>query len=267
MWRRPSFLLFLCLASLSSATANAVVVDWDTLTWTPGTFTNSYDVDPAKAGNDVTVTVSGNTPQLQPEVVSPYPQTPAITTNFEGGLGTAQNTLSLAVDFTNKSQSVTVTVDFSSLYTSDVQYVSFSLFDVDASNTGGSDYQDLLSSITATAADGVTLVAPTITASSNNSLSGSSLTQAVNGMISTNDLGAGSGNGNVTINFGAAAIKSFTFTYGSGTAPGADPTYQHVGLHDISFTPVPELNPTWSALGSCLLAAALILRHSARFRK
>jgi hypothetical protein len=125
----------------------------------------------------------------------------------------------------------------------------------------------LLSSITATGADGVTLVAPTITASANNTLSGSALTQAVNGMISTNDLGAGSGNGNVTITFGAAAIKSFTFTYGSGSAPGVDPTYQHIGLHDISFTPVPELNPTWSALGSCLLAAALILRHSARFRK
>jgi hypothetical protein len=66
MWRRFSFLLFLCVLSLSSATVNAVVVDWDTLTWTPGTFINSYDVDPAKAGNDVTVTVSGNTGQLQP---------------------------------------------------------------------------------------------------------------------------------------------------------------------------------------------------------
>jgi hypothetical protein len=46
-----------------------------------------------------------------------------------------------------------------------------------------------------------------------------------------------------------------------------DPTYQHVGINGISFTPVPEINPAWSALGSCLLAAALILRHSAKFRK
>jgi hypothetical protein len=35
----------------------------------------------------------------------------------------------------------------------------------------------------------------------------------------------------------------------------------------IRFATVPEINPGWSAVGSCLLAAALILRHSAKFRK
>jgi hypothetical protein len=124
---RRFFLLF-SLVSLFATSGRAVVVDWDGLTWTPGTLTNSYNVGPAQAGNDITVTVSGNTGQLQPEVLSPYPQTPAITTNFQGGLGT-------------------------------------------------------------------------------------------------------------------------------------------IGIHDITFTPVPEINPTWSAVGSCILAAALILRHSAKFRK
>jgi hypothetical protein len=46
-----------------------------------------------------------------------------------------------------------------------------------------------------------------------------------------------------------------------------DPTYQHVGINDITFTSLPEINPGWSAVGSCLLAFALILRHSAKFRK
>jgi hypothetical protein len=41
----------------------------------------------------------------------------------------------------------------------------------------------------------------------------------------------------------------------------------HAVAHDITFTPVPEINPAWSAVGSCLVAAALILRHSAKFRK
>ena len=86
--------------------------------------------------------------------------------------------------------------------------------------------------------------------------------------IATNaDTGATSGNGNVTISFGATAISSFTFTYGSGSGTVANPTYQHIALDDISFTPVPEINPAWSALGSCLVAAALILRHSGKFRK
>ena len=37
--------------------------------------------------------------------------------------------------------------------------------------------------------------------------------------------------------------------------------------HDVPFATVPEINPGWSAVGSCLVAAALILRHSAKFRK
>ncbi len=95
------------------------------------------------------------------------------------------------------------------------------------------------------------------------------LTQVVNGISSTVDTGAGSGNGNVTISFGTNAIKSFTFTYGSGTSiTGTDPTFQHVGIHDISYlAAVPEINPAWGAIGSCLIATALILRHGAKFRK
>lgn len=260
------FLLVLLLFFVAGR-IQAITLDWDTVAWTPGSLANSYDIDPSKAGNDISVTVSGNTAQLTTELASGNPMTPAVTPDFQGGLGTAQNTLCLAVNFANQSQSVTVKVDFSALYTAGVQGVSFTLFDIDFSAASGNNYQDLLSSIVATSIDGTTLVSPTITTSANNMPSGTGLTQTVNGIVSTVDLGAGSGNGNVIISFGAIPIKSFTFTYGSGTGTVADPTYQHVGMHDITFTPVPEINPVWSAVGSCLLAAALILRHSAKFRK
>jgi len=252
------------IAPFLIATAHAVTLDWDTVSWTAGSLNNSYDVDPARPGNDVTVTISGDTPQLTLETVAPNPMTPAITTDFEGGLGTAQNSLCLAVNLANQSQSVTLTINFSAQYTLGVQNVSLTLFDVDFSATTGNTFQDQLRSITATSVDGVTLVAPTITTSANNTLSGPGV---VDGIVSTVDTGPGSGNGNVTISFGSAAIKSFTFTYGSGSGTVADPTYQHIGLSDITFTPVPEINPAWTAVGSCLLAAALILRHSAKFRK
>ena len=36
---------------------------------------------------------------------------------------------------------------------------------------------------------------------------------------------------------------------------------------DSLFTPVAKLDPAWSTVGSCVVAAALILRHSAKFRK
>jgi hypothetical protein len=263
---RRLFLTFCTFVLLVSA-AQAVTLDWSAVSWTPGSLTNSYDVDINKPGNDITVTVSGNTTQLQPELVSPYPATPAITTDFQGGMANPVSSLCLAVNFTNQTESVTVTVNFSSLYTLGVQNVSFTLFDIDFDNVGSSTYQDQLRNMTATAVDG-SQVAPTITTSSNNTPSGSGLSQVVDGYASTTDLGPGSGAGNVTISFGANAIKSFSFTYGSGGPTGVtDPTYQHVGIYNVTFTPVPEINPVWSAVGSCLFAAALILRHSAKFRK
>ena len=267
MFFSKCFLRSALIAPFLVTTAGAITLDWSTTSWTPGSLANSYDIDPAKAGNDITVTVSGNTAQLQPELVSPNPITPAITTNFQGGLANPVSSLCLAVNFTSQGQAVTIAVDFSSLYTLGVQNVSFTLFDVDFDNVAViSIYQDQLRNIVATAVDGSQVV-PTITTSSNNTLSGSGLTQVVDGTISTPDTGPGSGNGNVIISFGATPIKSFTFTYGSGSGTLADPTYQHVGISDITFTPVPEINPTWSAVGSCLLAAVLILRHSAKFRK
>jgi hypothetical protein len=269
MYFARRFLLF-ALLTLLAPSVQAVTLDWDTVTWTAGTLSHAYDIDPTKAGNDITVTVSGNTTALTTDLAAPNAMTPAIVNAFQGGLPTAQNTLCLAVNFANTSQSVTVTVDFSALYAAGVQNVSFTLFDIDLANTTGNHYQDQLRNITATSITGA-LVAPTITTSANNAPTGATgLNQVVNGIASTNDLDPNSGLGNVTISFGTNAIRSFTFTYGSGTDGGSitDPTFQHVGIHDITYlAAVPEINPAWGAIGSCLVAAVLILRHGAKFRK
>lgn len=249
--------------------ASALTLDWSTASWTAGSLSNSYNIDPAKPGNDVTVTVSGDTAQLQPEIVSPYPQTPAITTDFQGGLATAPKTLDLAMNLQNLTQAVTITVTFSSAYTQGVNNVSFSLFDIDFSNVSGSQYQDELRSITATTVNNTT-VAAVVAGSPNNVVTGSStLLAKVDGTVSTPDTGAGSGNANVTISFGNNAIKSFTFTYGSGTGvPGlTDPTYQHMGIYNINFSPVPEVNPTLASALSCSCALLLALLHRAKARK
>ena len=244
---------------LCGNSARAVVLDWDAVTWTPG-YTNSFDVDGQQAGNDITISVAGDTSTLQ------Y-STPALATQFQGGLATTEKTLVLGVDFANQTQSILVTVNFSALYTQGVENVSFTLFDVDFDNQkNSSEYQDQLRSISALDINGVQ-IAPTITWSANNTRTGSGLAQIVDGTATTADSGAGSGNGNVTISFGTTAIQSFTFRYGSGTGTDANPTYQHVGIHDINFTPVPELNPAAISFGLCGIVAAWTLRRHTRRRR
>jgi hypothetical protein len=247
-----SLAFFWCCVS----STQAIVLDWSTAVWTPGTLSNSYDVDAGIAGNDITVTVSGDTAQLQ----SVPPQTPAITSIFQGGLAAPVSTLNLALDLTNQTQAVTVSVNFSALYPQGVRFVTFQIFDVDfASSPGnsGSNFQDQIRSISALSIDGSTLIAPTITISPNNSLSGTGLSQVVTGNATTADLGAGSGGANVTIDFGSAWITSFTFTYGSGTGTDNDPTYEHIGIYNIDFSTVPEANTTWLTILLCATAAGL----------
>ena len=265
------FFLFLAFIAAFAQTSHAVTLDWDSQTWTnngDGTpAPNSYEIDGTNTGTDVTITAAGNNGAVFQRDIGPgTPQTPAVAQTFQGGLVATQNTLVLALNLANNTQSVTITLTFSPQYTAGISNLTFTLFDIDYANASGNTYQDQLTNIRGLSVDGTTWIAPTITTSATNTLIGTGLTQVVNGTSSANDTGTNTGAGNVTISFGANAITAFQFTYGSGSA-FANPTFQHVGLYDFTFTPVPEINPAWSALGSCLLAAALILRHSAKFRK
>lgn len=251
-------LILFCASCAFTVSASATLVDWSALSWSAGSLSNSYDVDPSSAGNDVTITVSGDTAQLQSEP----PQTPAITTHLQGGQAFAPSTLTILLDLSNQSQAVTIKVDFSALYTAGVTNVSFQLFDVDFASTpgnSGSNFQDQIRSISALSIDGITLVAPTITTSSNNSSTGTGLNQVVDGLVSTSDTGPGSGDANVTISFGSAAIQSFTFTYGSGSNTNNDPTLEHIGLYNIDYTVLPEPG----TIGVCfvVLGAAVWRSH------
>src|SRR5438477_2277842 len=181
-------LVLFCAICAFAGSASAVLVDWSALNWPDGSLSNSYDVDPSSAGNDVTVTISGDTGQLQASLVSPNPQTPAITRAFDGGLGTSPKTLELALDLSSNTQAVTFTLDFSALYLAGVNNVSFTIFDIDANNTSSSKYQDVISSIYAISTTG-TQIAPTImSVGANVSLTGTGLSQVLTGQTSTVDL-------------------------------------------------------------------------------
>src|ERR1041384_112118 len=253
------FVIFAAVFALAGP-ASAVLVDWSGLNWPAGSLSNSYDVDPANTGNDFTATLSGKTTQLQPPIVAGNPQTPAITRAFDGGLGTSPYTLELALDLTSNTQSVTFTLNFSALYAAGVSNVSFTIFDIDASNVGGSTYQDVISSIYATSTTG-TQIAPTITGvGANVSLSGTGLNQVLTGLTSTVDTGAGSGAANATVSFKSDNIASITFTYGSSSM-FADPTYHHIRIYNIDYAVIPE--PA-SMGGACLFVIGLATARSRR---
>ena len=241
----------LCLGSGSS---QAVVLDWSTMIWTPGSLNNSYDIDATNPGNDITISVTGSTGQFITSFTPPNLQTPAITQSFQGGFGTVQTSLELRVDYTTVAQFVTITLSFAN-YPLGVNNLSFTLFDIDSGA-----YQDRISSITALSTDGVTLIPATISGlGSSVSLSGTGLTQVLDGAASVADTGAGSGNGNATISFGATPIQSITFTYGSGPSSPADPSTQKIGLSNLMYTAVvPEFNPAIASSLLCLLAIGLL---------
>jgi hypothetical protein len=250
--RIGAILVFVCL----SATAEAVTLDWDGSTWAPGTLNNSYDIDGTVAGNDLTVNVGGTTGELVNDNVNNQP-TPNINTNLEGGLNPVQKSLNIAIDLGKKDRFVTVTITFSAQYTMGVENVSFTLFGIDQAGGGSNLFIDEIRSISALSIDGVTGIAPTITnVGSSVSLTGTGLNQILTGAANVPSTGAGSEAGNATISFNASGIRSITFTFGAGGNSAVNPIYQDISLHDVTFSPVPEMNPGAAAAVACVVGIA-----------
>jgi hypothetical protein len=61
----PTATLCLC------ASAHAIVLDWTNASWTPGTLSNSFELDPSRAGTDLALAVSGTTNRLATGLVAP----------------------------------------------------------------------------------------------------------------------------------------------------------------------------------------------------
>jgi hypothetical protein len=126
--------------------------------------------------------------------------------------------------------------------------VSFTIFDIDVTTNS-----DIISNIYGVAADGTHIAATITNLGSAVTPSGSLLTQKLTGNAGS---AGNSGDGNATISFGGVAITDVFFTFGNNA--GA-PRYQDIALGDISFTPVPEINPAAASAISCLLALGAMM--------
>ncbi len=258
---RQFLLTVITLCLLLVAPARGTVLDWSNVSWTAGSLTQTYNLD-GDDFDDVTITISGDTSAL----VSGYP---SIGTDLQGGLGSADDTLLLRLNFTDPSQSITVTVQFHYYYVGATN-VSFSLFDVDGDQLGASPiyrFRDHIRELSATGDNG--LIAAALAAGTANSTAGSGTNQTVTGNDLANDTGTGSGAGNVSIDYGSNNVNEFSFTIGNtGNILAGDPHEQVIAIHDIKFkSKVPEVGTTLLAVAVCAGLGGLRLLRTLRQTK
>ena len=236
-----------------SNSAHALVLDWDAVTWNDGALNNSYDLN-GDAINDVTVAITSqqaNIWALDPDTGT---QTPTVNQSLTGGLVPVQNSLNLAANLKTQSD-VTVQLSFTGALEGAAN-VSFTLFDIDVTTNA-----DIISGIYGVAYDGSHVAATITNVGSAVTLTGTGLNQVLTGNTGAAN---NSSNGNATISFGSTIITDVFFTF-SNTS-GA-PRFQNIGIGDISFTPVPEINPAMTAAASCVGAIVLTLLLNRRARR
>ena len=235
-----------------TGTAHALVLSWDSVAWTPGSLSNSYDLN-GDSINDITLTMTAqnNTFTNDPTTGD---MTPAINQTITGGQSPVKNTLMLAGNLFTHSD-MTIQMSFTGAQPG-ANNVSFSIFDIDVSTNS-----DIISGIYGVALDGTHVAATITNVGSTVDLTGMGLNQVLAGNAASAN---NSSNGNATISFGATIITDVFFTF-SNTA-GA-PRYQDIAIGDLTFTPVPEINPALAASLSCFVAVGLTVflkRRAAR---
>jgi len=238
----PLSLLALALWLLP-ASAQAVVLDWDAVNYSSGSLSQSFDIDASNPGDDITITITGDT--------SYFAQNVNDNSNLTGGLSPAQQSLFMNMNYSSESQSIRVTVTFHYAY--GVENVSFSIFDIDEddSNDRNVGYTDKIALLGKNLSG--TLVAPTtITDSSDNEQVGTGTNRYVRGNDSASD-SSSSGTASYTFS-GTNAITEFTFTYGNDANSPNNPGNQWISLHDITYTPkIPEWHPGLIASFACMM--------------
>ena len=238
--------------------AKALVLDWDGVSWTPGALSNSYNLN-GDAFNDITVAITSQNQGVYTNDPTTGTMTPTINQTMTGGLVPPQNSLIIAANLhTNSNLTVHISFTGGPGNLPGANNVSFTLFDIDVTTNS-----DIISNIYGVAPDGTHIAATITNIGSAVTPGGTGLSQTLTGNAAAAN---NSSNGNATISFGSTLITDLYFTFGN--TAGA-PRYQDIALGDISFTPVPEINPAISASMSCLAALGLtvFMRRRARMRR
>ncbi len=252
---KNSVLLWLaigCLKLVFAFKAEAITLDWNSVAWTAGNLSQSFDIDSNNPGNDITITMTDSNNRRMAG-------TPVDDTTLTGGFGATQQSLLLeANQFANRFEIFTITITF--LYAAGVDFMDFTLIDIDSGGTNV--YIDQIQNI-----KGVNSIKGT-TNGATLSGKGSAVTQTGTSgntnltLTGNTGVGSGSANGNSTLDFGGNIITSASFDYGNSPTAGNITSLQWVGLYDIHYRPkVPEVHPALAAMVICGLAIGLRTRR------
>lgn len=202
------------MAPVLSCPNGSRLFDWDgpEISWTAGSTSNSFALN--TFGNiGFTVTNPGaylNNAQFGG-------QSPTLQDTFTGGLNPAQRSLAVVVNQANRTAAATVTISLPRSF----RGVQFTLFDVDFAANQFADR------VTVTGFNGSTAVAPVLTNSNSNYVTGNT---AIGDGASDNDSPAG----NVVVTF-TEPVDRIVVSYGNHTSAPSDPGQQGIGLHDIAY--------------------------------
>lgn len=194
-----------------SCPVGSLLFDWSPLTWTPGSTSNSYALNPlGQIGFALT------NPGAWLNNAGLGGQSPNLQTAVTGGLAVADRSLIQLVDLANRTDVVTTTITLPR----SVMGARFTVFDVDF---GSSQFADR---IVVTGRFRSATVLPVLT---------NGVANHVIGNTAFGDAASDStsGNGNVVVTF-QQPVDTIIIQYGNHAAAPANPGQQAIAIHDIT---------------------------------
>lgn len=186
--------------------------DWDAVTWTAGSTSNSYAI-----ANIGTVAWTITNPGTWLNNATYGGQSPAEQSAVTGGIAGAGQSLFQLTNMLNQSQSAVTTITLPTA----VPALQFRIFDVDFASGQFADR------VTVTGTFNGASVTPTLTNGVANYVIGNS----AYGDATSGDT---SGNGNVVVTF-TSPVDTIVISYGNHSLAPADPGQQAIAIHDITF--------------------------------
>jgi subtilisin-like proprotein convertase family protein len=195
---------------LMGSLAFSATLDWNTVGWTAGSISNTYNnVD--GSGVNISVNMSGDTARF----INGYP----VDDN------TYASSIVLAVDYQNTSQQITTTFTFSS----PVQLWGLRIRDIDSYS-----WDDKII-VAGTDTEGNSVYINNVTAGSNVKKLSATEYEA-----DTNNVDQDDPAGFLTFDLNTRAITEFTITYTSGSLSPTDPSSQAIYIDNLVFKPVTD---------------------------